>query len=223
MFRLAHPYLIAADERRQKAYVWNVTHAALIRTVDISLPSLRIIDRIYFVDAKANLVVICWARAFAVYRGLTDDEPVGTLPEVIFSMSWEREQPAAAGFISDIYSVETTPSGSPEVNIPKERTTTVRRRAVQTCEAIESEWDRYSAALLSPNGQDLVVVTQGGSLLYIPQFASKIDGGRALRKPFWMMFRTGLSAGRVPGLAFDGDRILLSVVSHHHLLFFIKR
>lgn len=221
VFRLAHPYLIAADETRQKAYVWDVTHAALIRTVNISLPSLRILDRIYFIDAKENLVVICWTRSFAVYRGLTDDESVGTPPEVIFSMSWEREQPAAAGFISDIYSVETTPSEPPEINIPKERTTTVRRRAVQRCDAIESEWDRYSAALLSPNGQDLVVVTWQGSLLYIPEFASNSHGGRALRQPLWMKFRTGLSAGRAPDLAFDGNRILLSIVSHHRLSFFL--
>ncbi|KIO32662.1 hypothetical protein M407DRAFT_18421 [Tulasnella calospora MUT 4182] len=95
VFCLAHPYLVAASETTKRAYIWDVTHATLIRMVDISMPSLRILDRTYSIDTRAGFSVICWTRTLAVYQGIAAEESPGSLPEVIFAMDWEHNQPAA--------------------------------------------------------------------------------------------------------------------------------
>ncbi|KAG8951116.1 hypothetical protein FRC04_006775 [Tulasnella sp. 424] len=215
-FRLAYPYLLAGVETTKQAYIWDVTQAALIQTIDISIPSLSHLERIQSVDLRGDLVSICWTSMVVVYRRPTEEKSLGSSPDVVFSMKSESAvhrdvgRSAAAGVLSDVFLVVSW-LGDPSLLDPtRTRTTMVKKCPVRWGGAMLNNWDRYDSAILSEDGRDLVVANAQGSLIYIPDFSRTPGQQQSTRRSFMILFS---EIADNEGLTFDGNRILLALES----------
>lgn len=223
-FRLAYPHLLAGVETTKRAYIWDVTQATLIQTIDISIPSLSHLERIQSVDLRGDLVAISWTSMVVVYRRPTGERSLGSSPDVIFLMKSESAvnrdvgRSAPAGFLSDVFLVVPWLGELRPLDPTGRRTTMVEQCQVRWCGAMLNNWDRYDAAILSKDGRDLVVATAQGSLIYIPDFSRMSGQEQGTRQSFTIVF------DEIPGyegLTFDGNRILLALVRLIGLIPFI--
>ncbi|KAG8910903.1 hypothetical protein FRC01_006059 [Tulasnella sp. 417] len=230
--RFVYPHLLLASEASRKAYIWDIPTSSLIQTIEISPPpqpeTLGLPEVIYYVELNQEFVFVCWSFSLVVHRRVPDDRS-GEPPKdnVAFSVRLDSmtEADPARSFIGSvpcpIFSVDL-PSPTKlglEASVPQ-TSVAARYPVTQVYTQVDNGtpllWEDFAAVHVSPHGRDLVTVTQGGWLLYVPDFEDQSPSART-RSPFkiyfsYHEFRT------VEYLAFDGKRILLALVSAANML-----
>ncbi|KAG9043937.1 hypothetical protein FS837_008957 [Tulasnella sp. UAMH 9824] len=225
--RFVYPHLLLASEAARKAYIWDVTTSSLVQTVEINPPphpeNLGLPEAIYYVELNQEFVFVCWSFSLVVYRRTPEDRSgtsatdnvafsvhltsmiesdparsfIGLIPCPIFSV--DLPSPIKLGLQT---SVPQTPSSAPYA---------LTQVYVRLYDALPLLWEDFAAVHVSPDGRDLVTVTQGGWLLYVPDFEVKSPSARS-RSPFKIYFSQH-EFRTIEYLAFDGKRILLALDS----------
>ncbi|KAG8951103.1 hypothetical protein FRC04_006762 [Tulasnella sp. 424] len=225
--RFVYPHLAVASETAHKAYIWDVPTSSLIQTIqidplpqpgDFGLPQI-----IYYVELNEDFVFVCWSFCLMVYhRAPQNHRAESTTSNLVFSLGLESataRDPARTvlGDVPDsLFKVDLpSPSelefGTSTPQISYSRPYPVTQLNTPAPNMSQLLWDDFAAVHVSPDGRDLVTVTQAGWLLYIPDFQVGLSSART-SPPFKICF-SERETKIIQYLAFDGKRILFALNS----------